>query len=419
MPGRRRASALAAGVLAVALAASSACGGGDAASKDGAASPNDADAPDTSASSAAATTANDGPAYPLDDTLRLNDIQALGSHNSYHVEPEPDLLAGIRGFSAPLADSFEYTHLPLTEQFDTQGIRQIELDVFADPDGGRYARRALAPLVGLPAESDDPAMARPGFKVLHVQDVDFGTTCSTFVACLEEVRAWSGAHPGHVPIMILVEAKDDPVSIGVDLGFAVPPVIDAAELDALDAEIRSVFSDDQLLTPDDVRGGATTLEEAILTGGWPTLGEVRGQVLFALDNEDDVRDAYLDGHPGLEDRAMFASGDPGDPWAAFVKRNDAVGSQADIEELVGAGYVVRTRADSDTNEARTGDTTVRDAALASGAQWVSTDYPVADADFDTGYLAEIPDGTPARCNPARAPDPCEPTDIENPSELGG
>jgi len=262
-------------------------------------------------------------------------------------------------------------------------------------------------------------MSEPGFKVLHVQDVDFGTTCSTFVACLEEVRAWSSANPGHVPIMILVEAKDDPVSIGVDLGFAVPPTIGAAELDALDAEIRSVFPDEQVLTPDDVRGEAATLEEAILTDGWPTLGEVRGQVLFALDNEDDVRDAYLDGHPWLEGRVMFASGEPGDPWAAFVKRNDSVASQDDISELVAAGYVVRTRADSDTNEARTGDTTVRDAALASGAQWVSTDYPAPDPDFDTGYVVEIPGGTPARCNPVRAPDPCEPTDIENPSTLRG
>jgi hypothetical protein len=46
-----------------------------------------------------------------------------------------------------------------------------------------------------------------------------------------------------------------------------------------------------------------------------------------------------------------------------------------IRDLVGRGYVVRTRADADTREARADDPTRRRLALASGAQWVSTDYP--------------------------------------------
>jgi hypothetical protein len=68
-------------------------------------------------------------------------------------------------------------------------------------------------------------------------------------------------------------------------------------------------------------------------------------------------------------------------------------------------------------QARTGDVTQRDAALASGAQFVSTDYPVPDADFGTGYLVEIPGGMPARCNPISAPADCTPLDIENPAAL--
>ena len=46
---------------------------------------------------------------------------------------------------------------------------------------------------------------------------------------------------------------------------------------------------------------------------------------------------------------------------------------------------------------------MRDAAIASGAQFVSTDYPVPDPDFGTGYMVAIPDGMPARCNPISAP----------------
>ena len=69
------------------------------------------------------------------------------------------------------------------------------------------------------------------------------------------------------------------------------------------------------------------------------------------------------------------------------------------------GYLVRTRADADTVEARTGDTTRRDAALASGAQWVSTDYPApGTADrFGTDYVVSLPGDAIVRCNPVSAP----------------
>ena len=83
-----------------------------------------------------------------------------------------------------------------------------------------------------------------------------------------------------------------------------------------------------------------------------------------------------------------------------------------IQELVAQGFIVRTRADGDTVEARTGDTTKRDAAIESGAQFVSTDYPVPNPDFETGYFVEIPGGMPAGCNPISAPADCRAEDIE-------
>lgn len=357
-------------------------------------------------------------ARPLDDTLRLDQIQVLGTHNSYHIEPQEPLFSLLVAFSEPLAQSFEYTHVPLAEQFSSQGIRQIELDVFADPQGGLYADRAGQRAATGDGASGVPALDEPGFKVLHVQDVDFGTTCFTFVECLENVRAWSAANPGHVPILILVEAKDDEIP-DPGLGFVTPLPIGAAEFDALDAEIRSVFGPEHLVTPDDVRGDHATLEEAVLEDGWPTLGEVRGRVLFALDNGGAKRDAYIAGHPSLRGRVLFTSSMPGEPEAAFVKLNDPIGDGALIRDLVSRGFLVRTRADADTAQARTGDVTMREAALASGAQYVSTDYPVPDPDFGTGYFVSIPGGTPARCNPVSAPRECMPRDIENPAALGG
>jgi len=350
------------------------------------------------------------PAYPRDATLRLNQVQVLGSHNSYHIQPRGRLFDSIERIDAALARTREYTHAPLAEQFDDQGIRQVELDVFADPQGGLYANPSGLRLVPDSPVANRPEMRRPGFKVLHVQDLDFESRCWTFVECLTIIKSWSDAHPDHVPMMVLVEAKDDPLS---GVGFVTPIPIGAAEFDALDAEIRSVFPARQVITPDEVRGSHETLEGAIHADGWPTLGAARGRVLFALDNEGSKRDAYVAGHPALRGRVMFTSSPPGEAEAAFVKLNDPIADYDRIRQVVADGFIVRTRADADTEQARTGETTMREAALSSGAQFVSTDYPVPDARFGTNYAVTIPGGMPARCNPVSAPPPCAASDIEH------
>lgn len=355
-----------------------------------------------------------GAYYPRDRELRLNHFQVIGTHNSYHVEPRPELMDYLLRRLGSLAEGFQYSHAPLREQFERQGVRQIELDVFADPQGGLFAHRAGLALIRQNPDAGIPGLLQPGFKVLHVQDIDFESTCWTLIECLKEVKRWSDEHPLHMPLMILIEAKDEWIPVA---GSALPVPIGAAELDALDAEIRSVFSADRLITPDLVRGDRPTLDDAVRNRGWPTLGEVRGKVMFCLDNGGSIRAAYLDGHSSLRGRVMFVSAFPGEAEAGFVKLNDPIGDFDTIRDVVSRGYVVRTRADADTVEARTGNTEPRDRALASGAQWVSTDYPVPDQRWGHGYVASIPGGTPARCNPLTAPAGCEPADIEHPSFL--
>ena len=347
-----------------------------------------------------------GPTFPqttlADRCLRLNQTQVIGSHNSYHIQPREPLWSALRSFDPLLAAGLEYTHSPLGAQFDGEEVRQIELDVFADSAGGRYDQRHILPLLGLPADSGIPELEQPGFKVLHIQEIDFESTCLTFVQCLQQVKTWSDGNPRHLPITILVELKDEPIPDPLQVGFVQPQPIGPTELDALDAEIRSVFPEQQLLTPDAVRDSHPTLEGAVLTDGWPTLGEARGKVMFLMDNAGQFRTDYLAGHPNLEGRVLFTNANPGQPDAAFVKRNDPLGANtAVIQDLVRRGYLVRTRADADTVQARTGDTTQRDLALLSGAQFVSTDYPVPGraGPLGTDYVAQIPEGHPARCNP--------------------
>jgi hypothetical protein len=362
-------------------------------------------------------TANPGRIFRLqkryaDHCVHLNEIQVLGSHNSYHLLPRPALLSALLALD-PQFEGFVYEHLPLDQQFETQGIRQIELDVFYDPLGGHYGTRVVLPLLG-----DDPVappiMFEPGLKVFHVQEVDFESTCLTLIDCLKTIRTWSAANRRHLPLVVLIEAKDDVIIDPLNLGFVVPLPFDAAAFDALDEEIRSVFPPKRMITPDDVRGSHATLEEAVLTDGWPTLKDSRGKVLFLLDNEG-KQDVYTAGHPNLEGRVLFTNANPGDPDAAFIKRNDPIADGVtEIPSLVQAGYLVRTRADADTVQARTGDTTQREAALSSGAHYVSTDYPVPNPDFGTGYYVEIPGGEIARCNPFNAPPACNDAALEIP-----
>ena len=341
--------------------------------------------------------------------MRLNHVQLVGTHNSFHRRLPAELFDILRSFDARLAASVDYEHRPLGEQLDA-GIRSLELDVYADPEGGRFASRAAWSLVGRPRETGIAELAAPGFKVLHLPEVDFESSCLTLRACLGAIATWSEDHPRHLPIMVFVEPKDTGVPDVAGLGFATPLPIGAAELDALDAEVRSVFSPGELVTPDDVRGGATTLREAVTSGaGWPTLADSRGKVLLCLIDDGAKRAAYVAGHESLRGRAMFTLSGVDAAESAVVSRPTPVEQAAEIDALARQGFVVRTRADADTVEARSGDVVRRDAALASGATWVSTDFPSADASVGNGSYVVRPS---IRCNPVVAPRVCRDERLE-------
>jgi hypothetical protein len=225
------------------------------------------------------------------------------------------------------------------------------------------------------------------------------------------IRTWSEAHPGHVPIFVLIEPKND------DVDFVIDPTLrrfDAAGLDQLDKAVRSSLGRG-LITPDSVRGKSKTLRGAVTGPGWPTLAKTRGKTLVALNTGGTIRGAFLQGHPSLERRAMFVTADEQSPAAAVIKMDDP--DEARIQALVKQGFIVRTRSDADLIEARNNDTSRRDIALRSGAQIVSTDFEVAVPAIGGDYVVQIPGGTPARCDPVNAPKNCRPFDVENPAQL--
>jgi hypothetical protein len=289
----------------------------------------------------------------------------------------------------------------------SSGVRQIELDIFADSEGGRYAHPSGPAAVAAAGFGKDPdfdprgLMSKPGFKVMHVQDIDYRSTCQPLLACLEIVRKWSRAHPHHLPVYILLETKQ--TDLPPQYQAQTTEKFTSSTFDALDAEIREVFPPQEMITPDQVRGRYETLEQAVLSNNGPTLATARGKVVFLMDQRS-AGPLYLAGHPALAGRIIFTNAEPGQPDCAFTEEND--GTADAIAALVRKGYLVRTRTDADTKQARANDTARRDEVLASGAQILSTDYPASEPAQWSGFSVSLPHGAVGRCNPVNSPPTC-------------
>jgi len=328
--------------------------------------------------------------------LKMNQMQVIGSHNSYKTGIEKPLMELIL-LESPEARGLDYRHIPITDQLDL-GLRGLEIDVLYDPEGGRFANPKGLEIMSSAGAEPQPynavAMKDPGFKVLHIPDIDFRSDCATFKACLLSVQGWSQAHKDHLPIIITINPKTS----GLDKpGFAKVLPFDKNVLDALDKEILGVFGSDQLITPKQVKGKSKTLRNAVMDKGWPDLAKARGRILFVFDAGKDLTELYINGDDSYS-RPMFANTDFDNPHAAFFIMNDPVEQEKDIADRVRQGFMVRTRSDADTKEARTGDKTRFEAAMRSGAQVITTDYYLKslspNQDFEIAF-----DGKYSRCNP--------------------
>ncbi|KAH7144583.1 acid phosphatase [Dactylonectria estremocensis] len=348
------------------------------------------------------------------DALRMNQVQVVGTHNSYHREATAAEKVVLSSRDSNAQNLF-YSHPALDIQASYQAVRSFEIDVFADPEGGHYAMPWIRQ-----NDSTEPIadLDGVGIKVLHMADLDYHATCHTLKGCLKVVKAWSDAHPKHVPIPFMIEFKTSESSMVSLGGASLIPWNNATLLKGLDDEIRSVFKDDRLIVPDDIRRGKLTLEESVLKYGWPNLESVRGRVLFFMDNGpvNVVRDAYIEDRPNLEGRVLFTNSAPGNPDCAFQKLNDPTGDNlANIQEQVKLGYWVRTRADVPLTTLFADNVTAqREAAFSSGAQIVSTDFQAygMSSRWEVDYAARLDGGLPARCNPVTAPKTCKSNKLE-------
>jgi hypothetical protein len=292
------------------------------------------------------------------EQLRINELQFLGTHNSYHVR---DPAKPNKNFP-----DWGYSHAPLDVQLE-RGVRSFELDL-------QYRNGE--------------------FQVFHVAMLDEGSTCRTLKEGLETVRRWADTHSRHLPISILFELKQEGPML--DPTVKIP---DAAALDQLDRLLLSVFPRDRTITPDDVRGRAATLRDAVQNSGWPTLESARGKVFYILHDERKERELYTHDHPSLKGRVMFVRSDESRDDAATLVMDDP--RDANIPRLVKAGYFIRTRADSGLKTKGPRPAARRTAAFASGAQIVSTDFPPGETQPRTGFVVEFEGAPPGQVNPGR------------------
>ena len=91
------------------------------------------------------------------NSVRMNQIQVIGTHNSYHAGLAPSDAKLMQARNPKVYQALEYRHRPLDQQFDA-GIRQIELDIFADTQGGRYAHPAGPDAVAAAGSTERPGL---------------------------------------------------------------------------------------------------------------------------------------------------------------------------------------------------------------------------------------------------------------------
>ncbi len=329
--------------------------------------------------------------------LHLNQLQLIGSHNSYKPGIEPALWKIIYAQDSAAAIELQYGHIGFTEQLNL-GLRNLEIDVVYDPHGGTYKdplgmhwmkEYGITPM---PFDANNDLL-KPGLKVFHVPDVDFRSHHLLFVDCLKELKQWSAMHRGHLPVIITMNTKD---SNKKGLHEMMP--FTKAAMDSIDLEIRSVFDDEDLITPDLIRGKFNTLNDAVLKRGWPLVSEVKGRFLFVLDEQGEKMATYKLGHPSFKGRVLFVNEKQGSPEAAFMIMNNPKKDGPEIRQLVKLGYLVRTRADSDTKEARDNDYSTFKAARKSDAQVITTDYYLPSTLFKTTYKVIFENGKYVRKN---------------------
>lgn len=296
------------------------------------------------------------------EEIRLNHLQMKGTHNSYHLKT-PGIWA--------IQPENNYTHADLDIQADRLGVRQFELDV-------HYSEQN-------------------GLQVYHTM-LDFTSSCELFTECMQILLDWSSNHSHHAPLWIFIEPKDNPSEVA-ELNI----------LEMIQADIENTWPAEKTITPNEVQSNAPTLRDAVTNQGWPTLEESRGKALFVLLDKTEIRDLYVERNPNLDEQTMFAIVDENHSLASIISFVNPSTHGDRLREASEMGFMVRTRPDEATVEAREVNYTRLELAVNTGANFITTDFP--GSDLEVGFAIWLSEG-PVMCNFQTAPEHCTTRDIE-------
>lgn len=301
------------------------------------------------------------------DGVKFNEVAYIATHNSYQLQSVPSYQKAYRDletvtFGLINGDAPTYCSDTLTEQFNV-GIRSIELDVETVVNG------------------DDVS-----FICTHSPLIDMTSSCYDFELALEEIKMWSDANPGHLPISIIVEPKE---FFLLENGMR---FINLKYANVLDNLIREAFGE-KLITPAEMMGEHGSLKEMREADDWMSLKDCSGRVAVFFHDTDGVTGRFIKQDETLKSRAMF-------PMLRYKDRDKSyasvliVNKPDDIEKrstelIYEKNLIVRTRVDSfgSYNEED------RRKTLESGAQILSTDYPKKADMTNVDYYVSFGDGS--------------------------
>lgn len=288
-------------------------------------------------------------AAELESGIKFNEMSFLGTHNSYQtpaIEETKKLYGNLSTltFGYYSSETGDFESETLTNQLNC-GIRSFELDIETFDRDGEIS-----------------------FTCMHSPYLEMATSCYDFSLTLKEISMWSDNNPNHLPITVIIEPK----------GLFIPlENMEFFNLDyarALDEVLREGLGD-KLFTPADMLRDYSSFGEMRAADDWCKVKDMLGKVVILL-HEGDVTEDYIGLDPSIKSQAMFPmlrEKDIDRDCTSFIISNKPDELLEISEEVIGEKKImVRTRADKFTQitEER------RENAFASGANIISTDYPV-------------------------------------------
>lgn len=307
----------------------------------------------------------------------LSKIQVIGSHNSYKKAIDKQLYDHLLQ-QDPSVMTLYYEHPSIETQLDL-GLRNLEIDIWKDTQGSKYANPQGQQIASKPFEWSKE-MAEPGYKVFHMPDVDYETHQPIFVKQLKSLKQWSKENPNHETVFITLELKQEDKDDSSKYSLS--------DIKHINDIIAKELTSEHLITPKELKRTAKNIQ-------WPSIDQSRGKFVWIIDNTDYRLDLFdsID----IEDLAVFLNVPYEHAKSGCMILNNPY--DTNIPLYVDKGVIIRTRADDSTKQARNNDYSTFEQAKKSKAQIITTDYYIPSKLFPSTYKVIFDNDTYVRVQP--------------------